>query len=578
MATWTTGNSLVREATVALVAATMLLAPLSMLPASATEPRTVELACPRGEVPVPSFEDIGPPHEGAVACLNGYGIAQGRSADRFVPNSPVTRAQFATFVHGVLVEAGVAPTSDGSGFDDVPESYVHAEAIVSLASATPPVVRGHDDGTFRPTDPITRQQAASITHRALQVADAGPPESDTECRFSDRSEISPAHRDAVHRLCEHGVATGRADGSFQPQGSILRGQAASFVARGLDVLVSVGGVEPPFPIRVEVLAEGLDAPWEVVEREDGRLLVTERDNGRILELRDDGGTRVAHTFSDVQAPVSTGLLGLAAEPGGDRFYAYYSSTAGDNRIVRFVPGGPEKVILSGIPMGDFHNGGRIAFGPDGYLYVTTGDVTPNDSSSTSYHEQRLPVGDPESLAGKILRLEADGGVPADNPFGNEVYAKGFRNPLGLGFDAAGQVWATEMGDRDDDEVNLIQPGAHYGWPHVTGADTGDGRYVPAVFVRQPPVASWSGMAVADQDLGFADEGDLLVGALRGQRLWRLVPDGSRIVQAESLLVDQIGRIRQVVPDREGGLYVLTDNASRGIGIFNGDAVLRLTAR
>lgn len=544
-------------------------------PAEGSTPRGTDAACPRGEVPAGAFEDIGPPHERAIACIAGYEIARGRSAT----SEPVTRAQFATLIHGLLAAAEAAPDWDGRDrFSDVPPTYVHAGAINALAQLERPVLRGYEDGSFRPGTPITREQASSVAHRALHLVGAGSESDGRSCTFADEEAISPPHRDAVHRLCELGVAVGHADGSFEPRSMILRGQAAAFVARSLDVLVGEGLAAVPFPIRVEVVTEGLEAPWELVEHPHGRLLVTERDRGRVVELLDGGSTRVVHEFDDVDNRMSTGLLGLAVEPSGERLYAYYSSTAGDNRIVRFVPGGVEEVILSGIPMGDFHNGGRLAFGPDGMLYATTGDTTPNDSSSTSYHEDRLPASDRESLVGKILRIDPDGGVPADNPFGNEVFAKGFRNPLGLGFDADGRLWATEMGDRDDDEVNHVVAGGHYGWPHVTGTDTGGGAYVPAAFVRQPPVASWSGMAVADQDLGFADEGDLLVGALRGQRLWRLAVDDGRVVDAESLLIDQIGRFRQVVPDGRGGLFVLTDNASRGIDVFEGDAVLRLTAR
>jgi glucose/arabinose dehydrogenase len=231
-----------------------------------------------------------------------------------------------------------------------------------------------------------------------------------------------------------------------------------------------------------VVAQGLQVPWDVAFTPDGRTFVTERDTGRVLEL-DDGQTSVAHTFT-VNNAGEGGLLGLTVSPDYESdgwLYAYYT-TGTDNRVVRFRPGGQVQNVVTGIPRANIHNGGRIAFGPDGMLYISTGDAA-NPALSQN----------PESLAGKILRVRPGGGVPDDNPVpGSRVYALGLRNSQGLAWDAEGRLYATEFGPACDDEINLIEAGRNYGWPDGCG-ETRAGA-VPPLVVKQPPEASWSAIS------------------------------------------------------------------------------------
>jgi glucose/arabinose dehydrogenase len=310
----------------------------------------------------------------------------------------------------------------------------------------------------------------------------------------------------------------------------------------------------------------LEAPWDLVVAGDGRILVTERDTGRLLEVGDDGATSETRTF-EVDASGEGGLLGLALHPEDDTVLYAYFTAADDNRVVRFGlddDAAPEP-ILTGIPKARVHNGGRLAFGPDGLLYVATGDAAVPELAA-----------DASSLAGKILRVTPDGDLPADNPDpGSPVYSLGHRNVQGLAWDADGHLWATEFGPDVDDEINRIEPGGHHGWPEVTGARDDD-RFVDAAFVAQPPEASWSGATVLHDGAIPQWEGDLFAAALRGERLWRFELENGVVVDDEELLVGELGRLRTVVMGPDGSLWLLTSNRDgRGSPRQGDDRVVRL---
>lgn len=290
-------------------------------------------------------------------------------------------------------------------------------------------------------------------------------------------------------------------------------------------------------------AAGLSAPWSIVFRE-GTPLVSERNSGRILELAPDGSARPIGTVEDVAAKGESGLLGLAVGTEGD-LYAY-STAAGGNRVQRFPVSGPAgslslgqpRTILDGIPAASTHDGGRIAFGPDGMLYVTTGDAQQRDSAQNR-----------DSLAGKILRMTPDGGVPGDNPFpGSLTYSYGHRNPQGLAWAQDGTMFATEFGQNTWDELNIIRPGANYGWPTVEGIARREG-FVDPVQQWQPGTASPSGMAHAG--------GTLFIANLRGQVL-RAVPVADPATSTEHYS-REYGRIRDVAVTPDGQLWFLTSN-------------------
>lgn len=319
--------------------------------------------------------------------------------------------------------------------------------------------------------------------------------------------------------------------------------------------------------QVRVIASGLEAPWDVAFTPDGQAYVSERDTGRVLVREAGGGVRQVHRF-DVDNSGEGGLLGLAASPrhASDGLLYAYLTSATDNRVVRFIPGTTDEPVLTGIPKARVHNGGRIRFGPDGMLYVTTGDAGQSSRAQ-----------DPGSAAGKILRVRPDGTTPPDNPTpGSPVYALGMRNPQGLAWDRHGNLYASEFGPGVDDEVNRVVPGGNYGWPAVTGR-AGDPRFVDPIVVRQPPEASWSGVAVLAGGAIDEWEGDLFAAALRGRRLWRfgLDPDG-RVTGAEALLVGEFGRLRTAVQAPDGSLWILTSNRDgRGDPQPDDDRIVRL---
>ncbi len=339
-----------------------------------------------------------------------------------------------------------------------------------------------------------------------------------------------------------------------------------------------GGETPD--LRVETVAAGLVAPWSLPFAPDRRIFVTERP-GRLRVLTPDGQLRpepVAE-IGDVAAQGEGGLLGIALDPdfaANHRLYLYYTFRSGgglQNRVVRFtendnrLTGGT--IILDGIPGASTHNGGRIAFGPDGMLYVTTGDGA-----------QRPLAQELDSLAGKILRVNADGSVPTDNPFrGSPVYSYGHRNPQGLAWHPeTGQLFATEHGASGNDEVNLIEGGRNYGWPTVEGWEHGSFRaplavYAPAI---APSGATWyTGSAIPQW------RGSLLFATLRGSHLHRVsvdTDDRARVSAEERLFEGEYGRLRDAQQGPDGALYLLTSNRDgRGNPSRDDDRVLRVRA-
>ncbi|WP_442215271.1 PQQ-dependent sugar dehydrogenase [Specibacter sp. RAF43] len=308
------------------------------------------------------------------------------------------------------------------------------------------------------------------------------------------------------------------------------------------------------------VATDLAAPWSIALLADATMLVSERDTGRVLEVSASGAKHEVGRVAGVVHAGEGGLLGLATRAGfcdgnprpdpaaGCLDVFAYLTTATDNRIVRLpLMGGagsrslgPATVILQGIAKAGNHNGGRIVFGPDGMLYATAGDAG-NGSSAQ----------DPSSLSGKILRLTADGGVPADNPFpGSLVYSLGHRNVQGVAWDSRGRMWASEFGQNTWDELNEIKPGRNYGWPMVEGMHQGDlAQFTDPVLVWPTDQASPSGIAIRGTTLYMA--------ALRGERLW--VIDLAGRPRAQAFLTGRLGRLRDVVFAPDGRLWVMTNN-------------------
>lgn len=319
--------------------------------------------------------------------------------------------------------------------------------------------------------------------------------------------------------------------------------------------------------RIEgTVATGLRSPWGLAFLPDGSALVSERDTARVVRL-DDGGVTPVGTVPGVSFGGEGGLLGLAVAPTfrDDRWVYAYHSAAGENRVVRLPLrggrlGAPE-VVLDGIPVSSIHNGGRLAFGPDGMLYVSTGDA-----ADTSLSRR------PESLGGKILRITPDGSIPPDNPDpGSPVYSSGHRNVQGLAWDDEGNLWASEFGANTWDELNLIEPGGDYGWPSVEGAGGADQGFVD-------PVVQWPTDQASPSGLAFAD-GSLFMAALRGQRLWAVPVGAGRAGEPEEFFTGELGRLRTVAPAPDGSLWLVTNNTDgRGSPRDGDDRVLSLSLR
>jgi glucose/arabinose dehydrogenase len=318
---------------------------------------------------------------------------------------------------------------------------------------------------------------------------------------------------------------------------------------------------PVVPAAFEDVATGFDVPWGLVFLPDGSALLSERDTARILSVSADGGVTEVGPVEGVQPGGEGGLLGLAVAPDSpETVYAYFTA-AEDNRVVRMPYRGgalgAAEVVVDGIPKAGNHNGGRLAFGPDGKLYVSTGDA------SQSERAQSL-----ESLGGKILRLNPDGSIPADNPFdGSPVFSYGHRNVQGLAFDEDGNLWASEFGQNTWDELNLIQAGQNYGWPVVEGVG-GDDRFVD-------PVAQWSTDEASPSGIAFVRD-TVFMAALRGERLWQIpVQDGTAGTPAD-FAVGEFGRLRHAEVAPDGSLWVLTNNTARGTPREGDDRILRVT--
>ncbi|HEY1135717.1 MAG TPA: PQQ-dependent sugar dehydrogenase [Nocardioides sp.] len=328
---------------------------------------------------------------------------------------------------------------------------------------------------------------------------------------------------------------------------------------------------PRTPTPAGDVTTGLDAPWDVAFMPDGAAVVPERDSGLVKLVYDDGTVIEAGEFPEAEGADEAGLLGVAVSPdfATDRQLYFYLTTADDNRVVRRTLTedgtlGEQEAVLTGIPSSNRHDGGRPEFGPDGYLYVATGDAAQPDLAQ-----------DPDSLAGKILRITPDGDPAPDNPDPTSpVYSLGHRNVQGLAFDDAGRLWASEFGDQAFDELNLITAGGNYGWPEVEGTGGEAQGYVD-------PVVTWSTDEASPSGLSYA-EGSLWMAALRGQRLWRIdvAPagtDGAVVGEPTPFLEDDYGRLRQVTPAPDGSLWLLTNNTDGRVTPRDGDdRIVRLT--
>jgi glucose/arabinose dehydrogenase len=317
---------------------------------------------------------------------------------------------------------------------------------------------------------------------------------------------------------------------------------------------------------VTSIATRLLVPWGIAFFPDGSALVSERDKALLLRVTPEGQVTTLAQVGGVTPTSEGGLLGVAVSPHytQDQQIFVYATTADDNRVLAGsladFRSGAERPILTGIPRGEIHDGGRLAFGPDDLLYVTTGET--GDGALAQ---------DLDSLGGKILRIGPDGSIPSDNPFpGSPVWTYGHRNVQGIAWDAEGRLWEDEFGSQVWDEINLIEPGQNYGWPAAEGtADLPDMVDPRAVFSTS--AASPSGLAYAD--------GSLWMGALQGHTTWRVpVLRGGALGQPVAVQLSD-SRTRTVVLAPDGRLWVTTsDQDGRGSPGPTDDAILAIAPR
>lgn len=325
-----------------------------------------------------------------------------------------------------------------------------------------------------------------------------------------------------------------------------------------------------------VIAHNLDVPWAIAFLPDGRMLVTERKGAVVIV--DTNGTvesKLAGTIKvDTKSGSEGGLLGITLHSNFTQnqyvyFYYTYLSQGSEtlNRIVRMKFEIDklinEEIIVDKIPGALYHNGGRIKFGPDGFLYITTGDAQNSSQAQDS-----------NSLAGKILKITDEGKTASGNPFNNLVYSYGHRNPQGIAWDSSGQLWETEHGRSSPtgyDEVNLIQKGKNYGWEVIQGDKTKIGMETPKVNSGATTTWAPSGAAFVDNSLFFA--------GLKGETLYEAIIQNNQVVQVKKHLVGQFGRLREVVLGPDGMLYITTSNKDgRGTPSSTDDKIIRVNPK
>ncbi|MGB9181574.1 MAG: PQQ-dependent sugar dehydrogenase [Pyrinomonadaceae bacterium] len=339
--------------------------------------------------------------------------------------------------------------------------------------------------------------------------------------------------------------------------------------------------------KVETVVGGLEVPWSIVWAPDGRMIFTERPGRvRVFEngkLRPEPLIRI----SDVESSGESGLMSVALHPQFAKnrwlYLSYAYDSKGDKyvRVVRYKETGSAlvepKVIIENIPIAQFHAGCRLRFGPDGKLYITTGDATQRELA------QRL-----DSLAGKILRLNDDGTVPTDNPFAGqanarpEIWAYGSRNAQGIDWQpGTNLLFETEHGPSGfdgpggGDEVNIVERGKNYGWPIIHHQAKREGLESP--LLEYTPACAPASGAFYRGALFQQFRGNFFFGCLRGERIIRVVLDGRRVVSQENLLEGKYGRIRDVAEGPDGAIYFSTSNRDgRGSPAKDDDRILKLT--
>ncbi|MCE7003317.1 PQQ-dependent sugar dehydrogenase [Kibdelosporangium philippinense] len=377
-----------------------------------------------------------------------------------------------------------------------------------------------------------------------------------------------------------GAQSGSADGTATTTtvAGLIAGKEYKFKIRARDLAGNVSGfsneiaVTPttggptgvPNPGAVTTIASGVDVVWGVAFLPDGSALFSERNTFNIYRIAEGGTKQLAGKISQAAGTGGEGgLLGLEISPTftTDHWVYVYHTAANDNRIIRIkyengtLVQSSYQVLFSGIARNRFHNGGRLRFGPDGKLYASVGDAQNGNNAQNN-----------NSPNGKILRLNADGSIPSDNPFGNAVWSKGHRNPQGLDFDAQGRLWAAEFGNSSQDEVNLITRGGNYGWPSCEGTSGSCGGFIP-------PKKTWSTSQASPSGLTIIND-HVFVATTVGQRVYRMrIDSSSNLVEQQTYFQGTYNRLRTVEVDHDGDIWLTTSTDKDGTA--NNDRILHV---
>nr|WP_245599446.1 PQQ-dependent sugar dehydrogenase [Embleya scabrispora] len=339
---------------------------------------------------------------------------------------------------------------------------------------------------------------------------------------------------------------------FKVRAFDAKGNRSAF---GPEISVTTAGSQPggtPDPGAVKTLADGVDVAWGVAFLPDGSGIYTERNTFNVYRLTKSGQrTQLGKVPNSQTTGGEGGLMGVEVSPNfATDHYVYFLHTSSDgNRIARMKLENNAlsgyKVLLDGMAKSRYHNGGRLRFGPDGKLYAGMGDAQ-NDSRAQ----------DKNSLNGKILRINPDGSIPSDNPFGNAVWSIGHRNPQGLDFDSKGRLWQAEFGDNIMDEVNLIQKGGNYGWPNCQGTEGSCSGYIAPKKTWPVSSASPSGLTIINDHV--------FVATTRGERVYRLrIDSSSNLVEQKSYFEGTYDRLRTVEVDHDGDIWLTTSTDKDG---------------
>jgi glucose/arabinose dehydrogenase/phosphatidylethanolamine-binding protein (PEBP) family uncharacterized protein len=367
-----------------------------------------------------------------------------------------------------------------------------------------------------------------------------------------------------------GVQSGSADGTVTTTtvAGLTTGQQYKFKVRARDKAGNFSGFSNeitatptaggpagvPNPGAVTTLASGVDVAWGEVFLPDGSALFSERNTFNIYRLTKAGQKTLAGKISQaVGTGGEGGLLGLeiASTFATDHWLYVYHTASEGNRVIRIkyengaLVQSTYQVLVQGIAKSQFHNGGRLRFGPDGKLYASVGDAQTDSRAQ-----------DNNSLNGKILRINPDGTIPSDNPFGNAVWSKGHRNPQGLDFDSQGRLWEAEFGNSIMDEVNLIQRGGNYGWPSCEGTSGSCGGFIA-------PKKTWSTSTASPSGLTIIND-YVFVATTVGQRVYRMRIDASsNLVEQAIYFQGTFNRLRTVEVDHDGDIWLTTSTDKDG---------------